>query len=677
MLFKIIKENASRNRKSNKLFFISLVIQIVAFYLILSLENQSVVKLLNQIETYAVSKFFSLLPSIYFTSLIMFFFLVYFVKKYQLSNRSRELGMYLTFGMSKKKMLLMLALEELVEGVVSLLVALPIAIFVCEISNLIIRKVLGVSFSNYQLSIAIKPVLLTIIGYILVRLIVIAILGLKTWKKEIGNMISNVKENKSKKYNKLGETIKLFLSISIYICLYVYTSGLSFLELRLYDVQLIFLSLVLATALFMNGVSVIYHFIARSRKHSGLTLYSARQLQESVIEKSTSLAVCTILMFTAFSLITFGIVYNMMISEDVTDNIHYTFYNSHDEVEAAFKGIGMEEYVENIYTINSGVVCFEDQLDGTLDLAVDESILFNEYITIEEAGQLIGSDCLYVISQSGYNEVFKNSGIQPIALPINEVAYYVHKDNIGIEQSEKIELIVESEVELIIEGSAYRVYPLISNEPLYVNDIFELNFGYIVNDLLFESFIEYEIEYNNVMLTDEYLDEYGDIYGYININEKLIEEYGEDLEFASSLESRGRNIFYTLVIVFTSMYLGITFLIIGNTLIGIQYLIYQSKSKKRIKTIQYMGASSTQIKKSARKEISWYFGFPLVIASICAFISLKFLFILSDMKSYGVTVASVMITAIPIILTIIVVELVYINQVKKVSDRFITKVLEE
>ncbi len=64
MFFKQVYRNAAKNRKGNGLFFGSLVIAIVAFYTLLSLGEQDVMRFLATIESDAVHKLMLLLPAV-------------------------------------------------------------------------------------------------------------------------------------------------------------------------------------------------------------------------------------------------------------------------------------------------------------------------------------------------------------------------------------------------------------------------------------------------------------------------------------------------------------------------------------------------------------------------------------------------------------------------------------
>ena len=79
MFCKQVRRNAAKNRKGNGLFFGSLVIAIVAFYTLLSLGEQDVMRYLATIESDAVGKLMMMLPAVYAVSLFFVFFLIFII----------------------------------------------------------------------------------------------------------------------------------------------------------------------------------------------------------------------------------------------------------------------------------------------------------------------------------------------------------------------------------------------------------------------------------------------------------------------------------------------------------------------------------------------------------------------------------------------------------------------
>ena len=89
MFFKLAFRNGRRSRKENGLFFSTLLITVIAFYIILSLPNQDVMIFLQQMESDAVKRLISMLPLFFGAALVILFFLVYYAGKYQMQRRHR------------------------------------------------------------------------------------------------------------------------------------------------------------------------------------------------------------------------------------------------------------------------------------------------------------------------------------------------------------------------------------------------------------------------------------------------------------------------------------------------------------------------------------------------------------------------------------------------------------
>ena len=76
MFSNLIIRNSRRSRRENGLFFSSLVISIVAFYIILSLSRQDVMIFLAKMESDAVNQLLMMIPVFYGMTLGILFFLI-------------------------------------------------------------------------------------------------------------------------------------------------------------------------------------------------------------------------------------------------------------------------------------------------------------------------------------------------------------------------------------------------------------------------------------------------------------------------------------------------------------------------------------------------------------------------------------------------------------------------
>ena len=113
MFSELIRRNSKRNRQENTLYFVTMILTVAAFYIILALDHQDVMIFLKEMERDAVNKLLMLIPILYVVSLCLLYFLVYFTDKYQMEQRSHEFGTYVMLGMKKRSLFQMLFLEDL------------------------------------------------------------------------------------------------------------------------------------------------------------------------------------------------------------------------------------------------------------------------------------------------------------------------------------------------------------------------------------------------------------------------------------------------------------------------------------------------------------------------------------------------------------------------------------
>ena len=115
MFFNLTWRNAKRSRSENLIYFLTMITAVAMFYIVLSLGQQDVIRFLSEIESDAVERLLTnLLPTVYLCALLFVFFLVVFANKYQLECRSRELGLYLMFGMKIWSMMQQMNIRDII-----------------------------------------------------------------------------------------------------------------------------------------------------------------------------------------------------------------------------------------------------------------------------------------------------------------------------------------------------------------------------------------------------------------------------------------------------------------------------------------------------------------------------------------------------------------------------------
>ena len=151
-------------------------------------------------------------------------------------------------------------------------------------------------------------------------------------------------------------------------------------------------------------------------------------------------------------------------------------------------------------------------------------------------------------------------------------------------------------------------------------------------------------------------------------NEKL-DKTG--LSYESYLQNMGRQLFYTVAASYLTIYLAVIFLIIANTVIGVQFLMDQRKTGRRYRTLIRLGATYEILCESAGKQINWYFGIPVAAAAVGSLAGVRALLSGILSQSAGGSILDRMLVSGVMIFALLVVEWLYIAAVKRSSRRYL------
>ncbi|WP_462392222.1 ABC transporter permease, partial [Clostridium cadaveris] len=620
MFYDLVKRNSKRNRKENGLFFISLIVSIVAFYIILSLEKQDVIIFLKTMESQALDKLFLLIPVLYGLSLFILFFLVYFAGKYQLERRNRELGMYLMLGMKRRKLLLMLFMEELRNSILSLAIGIPIAIFISEIISLATAKIVGLGIIGHSFSFSMTAILGTIAGYFIIRFIALIILSGKFSKKEVIELLSDSQTEKKRKINKVAVAIKFLLGIIfLAVAFTIAIAGLSWKSIKLFAITVILgLS---GMFLLFQGIGVLFEIILRKKQSKGeLKMFTFRQLQESVFLKPNTMAISSLLILMTISCFAYGIPVGYLNNSKEAHVMDYTFKGSKEEVQSIIKDLNLEQYIDGIYDMNLGM-CYKKGIDIKELVAVIEKQPNSEDKDIA-LNNIQHMDRPYLISVNSYNKLLEIQGKDAIELKDNEVALY---NDPQFRTGDTIKRTLKERPTLYINGQDYRLVDKYYSDSIVTDSLITIMNGLIVPEEMFDKYTDKNnvSTYWNVTLKKEFVDEKGLMQAISMVNEKL---NTAEIRYESYLQNIGRELFYTVSASYTTIYLAVIFLIIANTVMGVQFLMHQQKTRKRYVSLTYLGANYEMLCKSSRNQITWYFSLPIIVSTISSIFAVRSLF---------------------------------------------------
>ncbi len=673
MFYKLILRNSARSRKENGLFFSSLLISIIAFYIILSLPRQDVMLFLKRMESHAVDRLMTMIPVFFCVTLFLLFFLIYYAGKYQMDRRRHEFGVYLMMGMRRRKLFAMLLAEDLGGSLLALVLGIPAAVLLAELISLVTARFVGLGIIGHRFTFSPEAVLGTAVGFLLIKLGAFLVLSGRIAAQETGSLLTD-KPSGAKRHLSVwvyraaivGGIVMLGMAYRMAII------GISWKNAGTMG-QTVFLGLA-GTELFFFGIRAPLGFLAKYvGKGKRLGVFRFRQIQEQVICCSHTLAVSSLLILAAMCCFGAGAGMAGFYGSDERHVLDYTFGGDSlaGEYEELLAKKGLDGYFSELFEIRVGHI----RTSKAGDPFRMESVMtaLSQLEDSQEKERLLNNLSYatnpYLIAVSGYNELLAAAGYPALALGEGEAGIYMDRESTSFTYRDLLNGILEQRPEVMLDDKGLYLTGEVQSVNLVTDRSISLSFALIVPDKVFDKYTggDYSIYLNGIL--DRKLFEDSSLMGAITqMNEKL-DQAG--LDYESYLQNMGRQLFFLVAGSYITIYLAIIFLLIANTVIGVQFLMGQRKSRGRYQTLIRLGATHRMLCRCAGRQIVWYFGIP-VLAAVCSSIfGVRSLFTGLLPTIVQGSIPKLMGISAAMILVLFVIELIYMAAVGRASSRYL------
>lgn len=674
MFSELVKRNSRRSRRENGLFFASLLIAIIAFYIILSLSHQDVMVFLKTMESDAVNRLLTLVPALYVMTLCILFFLVYYANRFQLARRRHEFGVYLMLGMQRRTLFGMLLAEDLRSSVIALAIGLPAAVLISELISLVTARLVGLGIVGHRFALSLPAIGWTAAGFLAIKLLASLILSGKIVREEIGALLTETPEGTKRQRPAAVYAAALVLGAALLAGAYTFAiRGYAWSSLR-YMAGTLALG-VAGTLLLFYGLRVIIDRLARRGDRAGkLRVFNFRQVEETVIHRSGALAICSLLILAALCCFGAGVA-TARSSRAETHTLDYTFptdSKSADAVRETLTAHGLDSAFSDIFEMRIGRVRTSTDYQNTvkfpaLQRTVDAMPASDERQQLQYLLEAASNP--HLIALSGYNRLLDAAGLPELTLADNEAAVYCDSEVSSAENTALLDRLITDGAAVTIDGAPFTLTGQVQSVSVVTDRSITMLFALIVPDAAFEHYTQGDYDvYLDAVLAPSVTEGKSLMNAIADMN-VLLNPLG--LKYESYLQNLGRELFYIVAASYLTIYLAIIFLVVANTVIGVQFLMGQQKAARRYRTLVRLGAEHDTLCRAAKTQINWYFGLPVGVAAVSSAFGVRALFtgMLTAQAQRGMT--DLMITAGAMILLLCVVEWIYMAAVKRSSSKYL------
>lgn len=275
---------------------------------------------------------------------------------------------------------------------------------------------------------------------------------------------------------------------------------------------------------------------------------------------------------------------------------------------------------------------------------------------------------------SDYNRLLIGAGLPQIQLAEGEAAVFMHPHFDGDAQGKRImDAVLKNRPEVSLGQEKLNLIGPVHNTNIVTDRSITISFALILPDEMFQRLTagDYKSHLNGILRPD-LVESEGMMVPYMRINEKLD---GLGITYESYLQTTARQLFYSVASSYITIYLAVIFLIVSNTIIGVQFLMGQQRASKRYLTLVRLGATHEMLCDCANRQINWYFGLPIGVAGVSSLFGVQALLTgLLPAGSGGIP--AMMGTAVLVLAAVCVVEWIYTSGVKRTSSRYLLTLMD-
>jgi len=637
MLFKLSIKNIQKSIKDYAIYFLTLVLGVAIFYVFNSIESQTVMMKVSNNTLEIINIMNQLLSSVsVFISFILGFLIIY-ASRFLIKRRNKEFGIYLTLGMSKRKISLILFFETLIIGILSLGVGLLIGFFLSELMSLLVANLFEADMTNFRFIFSSSAALKCLIYFGIMYLIVMIFNTISVSKCKLIDLInSSKKTEKIKLKNPILCVIIFIIACVMLIYSYYFVTSDSKLS---GDVTSLYIPIVLgalSTFLIFWSLSGLILKIVMNMKglyYKGLNSFTLRQVSSKInTTVFSSTIICLMLFITICFLSSCLSIKNSLTGNidelskvdveiikdrNVTDDF-IKDYELNDEIIADTKIDILETLKNNNIDKNN----FKDMLIVyyyKTNLTLQDT-LGDAYEEVKEKFPLMNFFVKEnIMSISDYNKVAKLYGNKTYTLKENEyivIADYNSMIDIRNKALNKNSKVTVNDNVLTPKYSECK-YGFVDVGAQHLNS------GIIVvpDNVVNENMPKKEILLANYNANTKV--EKQKINSLINnlentYNKTNLVSYNTKIDMLESSIGLGA------LVTFIGLYLGIIFLISSAAILALKELSESTDNKERYKMIRKLGADEKMINKALFNQIFIFFMIPLSLAIVHSIFGIKF-----------------------------------------------------
>jgi len=649
MFSKIAINNVKRSFRDYSIYFLTLTLAVCIFYSFNSIDSQNA---LLEIDTNPI--YMSTLSNLIAgTSVFVSFVLgglILYANHFLIKKRKKELGIYMTLGMSKGSISKILIFEALIIGLFSLIVGIILGIIMSQGISVLAANILEVDLDRYRFIISTNAIIKSCVYFGIIYLLVMMFNQFTISKHRLIDMLNADKKNEELKLKNSFVSVLIFIvSITLIVVAYfrVLKTGLDAENEAL--IATIVMGTIGTLLFFFSLSSIVIHIVQTSKSIylKDINIFVLRQISNKINTNFLSMTLICLMLFLTISMIFAAFDIKGMNDRNASANSAFdaTAFLIADSKSADPNENDIEFYLNKINfkfeAYEKHTFYNEYKLNFTIADLLAKYLTEQESVTLQENYM---DDSVTAIKISDYNSIMELTGQEGMLLQEHEILVVSNYGQFITALPE----FMKHEKKIMIENEEYAIkneLPIEANIKITGGN----KFFYLIIPDNFNGYLRLESSNFNVIYDDDFVKQSEEKFSHLfnllddNTYRDISPAFvlGKTMKQLKDRENVGAAMF-----VFLGLFLGLIFIISSSAIMALQQLSDASDSLNRYKTLRKIGVSEQLINKAILRQCLVYFLLPLSLAVCHSLVGLKAVSYMFSFHYSSVIVSSLLLVII-------------------------------
>ncbi len=664
MLFKISLKNIRKSLKDYTVYFFTLILGVAIFYVFNAIDSQSVMLDVRENMMDIIKLMNDMLSGVsVFVSCILGFLIIY-ASRFLIKRRNKEFGIYLTLGMSKRKISAILFFETLLIGIVSLVAGLVIGTILSQFMSVIVANMFDADMTKFKFIFSMKACIKTLIYFAIMYVLVMIFNTFSISRCKLIDLLNaGKKTEKVTMKNPVVCTIVFVIGVGILSYAYwMVTRGVKSINIINKIGIPIALGCVATFLIFwsVSGFMIRIFTSIKSVYYKGVNSFVLRQFCSKINTTVFSTTVICIMLFITISVLSAALSMKDSLSKDLDSmcpvDVQLAKYSYDAMSEAYATSQNMNEKDREMLE-DSKLSIIETLNNSGFDAQkyfkdVVEYNIYNTGLTVKDTigdintddYQFMADTIMPVMTIGDYNSVARLYGNSTYELNDDEYIIVADYKNMVMIRNQAL----KKGITLSVNGKEYKPRYSECMDGFVQIGVQNMNDGILVVP---DNAVKPQ-QVRNMGLSADYRADTKEERYFI---ETQLDNLMKNISFKKSFISWNSRIDLAessvglgALVTFIALYLGIIFLISSAAILALRELSDSADNKERYGMLRKLGVDERMIDMALFKQIGIFFAFPLILALIHSVFGIKFINIIlatmgmsSMAASIGLTLAFV------------------------------------